>query len=89
MKLFNYPAPIIKAPKKIPKLGKRVTFPVSYRYNGGTFVDGEWYDGFFVPPPVVPDGYELVGMGCGLQMNCRPPYVTLLLVQTKPTTESE
>jgi hypothetical protein len=56
-----------------------VTFPVSYRYNGGIVIDDEWYAGYEVPPPVVPAGFELVGIGCGLQLNARPPYATQYL----------
>ncbi len=59
--------------------GKIVTYPVSYRYNGGTIVDGEWYDGYEVPPPVIPDGYELIGIGIGLQLNAHPPYASMLM----------
>lgn len=56
-----------------------VTYPVSYRYNGGTIVDGEWYEGYEVPPPDVPKGFSLVGIGCGLQLNAHPPYATAYL----------
>ena len=60
-----------------------VTFPVSYRYNGGTIVNGEWYSGYEVPPPKVPKGFELVSIGIGLQLNARPPYATQFLRKIK------
>ena len=56
-----------------------VTYPVSYRYNGGTIVGDKWYDGFVVAKPKVPKGFELVGIGCGLQLNAKPPYATRYL----------
>lgn len=56
-----------------------VVFPTSYRYNGGIAVDGKWYDGFEVPSPDVPNGYELISLGVGLQLNEKPPYCTMLL----------
>lgn len=63
-----------------------VTFPVSYRYNGGIVLPEGWYPGYEVPPPILPDGYKLVSLGVGLQLNCRPPYATMLLKKIdKPT----
>jgi hypothetical protein len=56
-----------------------VTYPVSYRYNGGTIIEDEYYEGFEVVKPSTPKGYELVGIGCGLQLNAHPPYATSYL----------
>ena len=56
-----------------------VTYPVSYRYNGGIIIDGKWYEGYTVPRPKVPKGFELVSIGCGLQLNAHPPYATSYL----------
>ena len=69
-----------------PKLPARegvVKYPVSYRYNGGIIVEGKWHDGYEVGDPIVPDGYELVGMGVGLQLNSRPPIATEYLQKVK------
>lgn len=59
--------------------GRLVEYPVSYTYNGGIVVDGEWYSGFEVPGPVIPEGYELISIGIGLNLNARPPFATSLL----------
>ena len=59
--------------------GNLVTYPVSYRYNGGIIVDGKHYSGFDVVAPTVPEGYKLVNIGVGLQLNAQPPYATRLL----------
>jgi len=56
-----------------------VTYPTSYRYNGGIVIDGKWYQGYKVVSPKVPKGFELVGIACGLQLNARPPYATRYL----------
>lgn len=56
-----------------------VTYPVSIRYNGGMVEDDKWYEGYKVPKPKVPEGFKLVGIGCGLQLNCHPPYTTAYL----------
>ena len=68
-----------------------VTYPVSIRYNGGTVIDGEWYEGFKVAKPKVPKGFKLVGIGCGLQLNAKPPYATSYLqpLNGKKVTKSE
>jgi hypothetical protein len=68
-----YPQPVLKA-KEGP-----VRFPVSYRYNGGCIIDGDWYPGVEVPEPLIPKGYELVGLGCGLAFYCQPPESTQYL----------
>ena len=59
--------------------GNLVTYPVSYRYNGGIIVDGKHYSGFDVVAPTVPEGYKLVNIGVGLQLDAQPPYATRLL----------
>lgn len=59
--------------------GYLVTYPVSYRYNGGTVIDGKWYEGFEVAKPKVPEGYELVDIAILLQLNAHPPYATKYL----------
>lgn len=89
-KPFHCPAPDLRG-KERNKQGKlldsvEVTYPVSYRYNGGTTIEDEWYTGYEVPPPILPDGYELVNLGVGLQLNARPPYATMLLKKSKPAT---
>ena len=68
-----------------------VTYPVSYRYNGGIIVDDKWYEGFKVKSPKVPKGFELVSIGCGLQLNAQPPYATVYLkpLDGKRKTKSE
>lgn len=66
-------------------LSHEVTYPVSYRYNGGIVVDGKWYEGYEVPKPDVPEGWELVNIGVGLQLNAQPPFATMLL---KPKNKS-
>ena len=63
------------------KPGKKVqvTYAVSYSYNGGIVENGEWFAGYKVPPPIVPEGYELIDRGIGLEMNAHPPFATALL----------
>lgn len=56
-----------------------VSYPVSYTYNGGIVIDDEWYEGYEVPPPRVPKGFELCSIHCGLQLNACPPYATAYL----------
>jgi hypothetical protein len=79
--------------KRLAKTGHcQVTFPVSYAYNGGIILtpDGKidincknpkskWYNGYKVPSPKIPKGYELVGIGVGCQLNAHPPYATEVL----------
>lgn len=57
-----------------------VTYAVSYDYNGGTVIDGKWYVGYEVDPPIVPKGYVLKSLGVGLECNCRPPRATAVLM---------
>ncbi len=77
----HIPKPVITANTRGEKWvgGKLVQYPVSYRYNGGTIYQGEWYEGFEVPSPKVQEGYELIGIGINYQMNARPPLATKLL----------
>jgi len=96
-KPFNYPQPDLRGKEKDRKGRLRdsveVTYPVSYRYNGGTCIkpdgtwspEGDWYPGYRVPPPIVPAGYKLVSLGVGLQLNARPPYATVLLKKVNLT----
>ena len=63
--------------------GRLVRFPVSIRYNGGTTIDGDWYPGYEVPEPIISEGYELVGIAIGYQLNAHPPYATRLLRKIK------
>jgi len=60
-----------------------VTYPVSYRYNGGIIIDKKHYQGYKVAKPKVPKGFKLVGIGCGLQLNATPPYATAYLKPIK------
>jgi hypothetical protein len=61
-----------------------VTYPISYRYNGGITIDGEWYEGVEVPDPIVPKGYKLEGIGVGLQLNAIPPEACMYLEKVDP-----
>jgi len=76
-----------RLPKPVPEIGEKwcnsylVTYPVSYRYNGGIVVNGKWHEGYLVPRPHVPKGYMLTGIGCGFQMNARPPQATCMIVR--------
>ena len=42
---------------------------------------GEWFAGYEVPPPIVPEGFKLVGIGIGLCLNSAPPRATAILRQ--------
>ena len=61
-----------------------VTFPVSYRYNGDFYEGDEAYSGYDVVSPKIPEGFMLKGIGCGLQLNARPPYDTCYLDPVTP-----
>lgn len=76
------PRPVLteKSGKKVVG-GREVTFPVSYRYNGGTIIGNEWYQGYEVPQPKLPKGHKLQTLGVGLQLNAKPPYATMLMVK--------
>lgn len=63
--------------------GYLVTYPVSYTYNGGIVINNKWYEGFRVPRPSIPDGFELVDISIGLQLNAKPPLCTQYLKPTK------
>jgi len=64
-----------------------VTYPTSVDYNGGIVVDDKWYKGYKVKNKIkLPKGFSMVGIGCGLQMNARPPYATAYL---KPPTDKK
>ena len=63
----------------LPRKEGQVTFPVSYKYNGGVVVEGQWFEGFEVGLPVIPAGYELVSLAMGLQLNAKPPLATMYL----------
>jgi len=92
-----------KERKRLEKTGHcQVTFPESCAYNGGIILtpDGKmdincknpkskWYNGYKVPSPRVPKGYELVSIGVGSDLNCNPPYATMVLrkVEKKPKTK--
>jgi hypothetical protein len=66
-----------------------VSFPVSYRYNGGVIIEGEHYDGVDVPDPIIPHGYTLKGIGVGLNLNIVPPYATYYLKPLPKVEEEE
>jgi len=80
MSYFNIPQKDVKL-----NIGEKwcdsflVTFPTSIRYNGGTIIEGKWYDGYKVAKPRVPEGFKLTGIGIGSQLNCHPPYATQYL----------
>lgn len=82
---YHLPAPGLRKkngrPPNLNKERQEVVFPVSYRYNGGIVVNGTWCRGFKVPPPIVPEGFRLVEVWCGFEMNAYPPYATKLLVR--------
>lgn len=78
-----YPTPKLNRTEKWAD-GCLVTYPVSYDYNGGIVIDGEHYDGVEVPAPMIPVGYELKGIGVGLQLNAHPPYATSYLKKVDP-----
>lgn len=77
---FAYPATDLTSKAK-PNKKVTVTYAVSYSYNGGIVENGEWFAGYDVPPPIVPEGYELRSLGMGLELNAHPPRATALLVQ--------
>ena len=82
--LFETEQPIMKITEEWGD-GVLVTFPVSETYNGGIEIKGKLYSGFRVPDPIVPDGCTLVGIGIGLERNCRPPVATVLMKRTDGT----
>ena len=56
-----------------------VTYPISIRYNGGTTIDGKWFQGYIVPKPKIPKGFKVHNIGCSLNLNAHPPYATVYL----------
>jgi hypothetical protein len=78
-KPFKVKRPAFKVTRTRRDGSKEVIFPVSYTYNGGTVIGDEWYSGYEVPTPQVPEGFKLVSLGVSLQLNARPPYATMLL----------
>ena len=72
----------IPAPVLMRKQGE-VQYPVSYEYNGGIQLEDGWFNGFQVDAPIVPDGYELVGIGVGLEFNAHPPLATMVMRKKK------
>jgi len=83
MSLYKYPKPTLEKTGEKWNGGELVFFPVSYRYNGGTVIDGKWYEGYSVPKPAIPKGYELFSIHCGLELNARPPTQTMCLRKKK------
>lgn len=63
------------------KVGDRVHYRVSYQYNGGIVVGGKHYRGYRVPPPILPEGTAIAGLGIGLCLNHMPPLATGILVK--------
>lgn len=78
----KFPAPDLRSKCK-PGKTVEVTFPVSYRYNGGIEYEGKYYAGFKVPAPILKPGFKLISIGVLLQLNARPPYATMLLREKK------
>lgn len=83
---IHCPAPVIDVNRRgLEKWagGRLYPVPVSQRYNGGIVVKlGEaevWAHGFKVPAPAVPEGWELVSIHCGAQLNACPPVLPMLL----------
>jgi len=65
---------------KKPKDGLEVQVYVSNQYNGGIIVNDRWVAGIEVPAACAPTGFMLDGsIGCGLQLNSRPPLATRIL----------
>lgn len=77
-RFYPWPAPdlslqLAKKLKKNPGITHfEVTYPVSMSYNGGTVIDDKWYAGYKVPAPIVPVGWQLKGIGAGLELNAHP-----------------
>jgi len=61
--------------------GFEVTYPVSYTYNGTIDFEGKVCHGFEVPPPKVPQGWQLQSLGVGLDLNAYPPRATMFLAR--------
>jgi hypothetical protein len=67
----------------LPAKEGKVTFAVSYTYNGGMTYRSKWYKGYKCEPPIVPRGYKLVDLAVGLQFNSSPPRATYKLERIK------
>jgi hypothetical protein len=75
---FRVPAPDLRGQER-PGKSVKVHYPVGISYNGGTVIKGEWFAGYKVDPPIVPEGYQLVDICVGLELNCAPPMCTKIL----------
>lgn len=64
---------------KTPKDGLEVQVYATNQYNGGIIVNDKWVQGIEVPTAQVPAGFTLEGIGCGLQLNSRPPLATRIM----------
>ena len=88
--LWHPPTDLRKKKPRNPDASVEVTYSVGYTYNGGmTGPDGEHYAGYEVPPPILPEGYVLVGLGVGYQFNAHPPYATELMKPVHMLTEDQ
>jgi hypothetical protein len=74
---------LVESPSIKGKDGDIVTYPVSYKYNGGIIINKKWYDGYIVGQPLVPKGFKLVSIGVGLNLNNQPPLATARLVKVE------
>lgn len=81
MSYFQYPATDLTKVKIPDKKRKEVRYSVSITYNGGTIIDGKWYQGYEVPPPILADGVKIEDPGFGLCLNSHPPQKTVYLVK--------
>lgn len=64
---LTHPATDLRSKKpKNPDASVEVTCSAGVTYNGEmTGPDGQHYAGWEVPPPILPEGYVLVGIGVG------------------------
>ena len=79
---INVPSPDLRGKLKGKKTSAEVTYSVSYTYNGGIIINGEWYAGYKVGEPVIDKDCELVNICVGLELNARPPRATMVLRRT-------
>lgn len=75
---FKHPGVDLRG-KENPNKDVKVSIPCSISYNGGTVIDDKWYSGYDVAPPIVPDGYELVDLLCGYELNAHPPLQAMIM----------
>jgi len=74
---MKFDVEFIKLPApKLPAKEGNISYPVSYEYNGGTIYKGQYIKGFEIPEPIVPNGFKLVQLYMGLQLNSCPPMKT-------------